>query len=293
MSPRQLEDLSPANPGVVTKCRGWLRRFWGAEGTEAVIPSRPESEVGRLLMIIDKLKRGNQQQQNTINYLKEINHRLQEKSRLITDFVSTGALHQHQQQQEHNLEAVQRLNQDLTPILDGLEESDSKVISPERLAELRGRTRQIETKIVHLRTELSRQRRELMEKLQEKELALHLQESDMENISATNRQLQHEIRKLRIENLRYKEAHQEREQLQKRLRETENRLQILTKKYQTVLAEQQLMLSSKGLAQENTLLKKTVAHLKEKLRLLSQQMTQLRNDYEKLLEEYEHLFQQF
>lgn len=271
--------------------RGWLRRFWDPESAERAKKGGSDSEVVQLRALVAQLRQINQRQQNTIHYLKEINHRLEAKCRAVDEFVHQGALRQHQQQQDKNLEAISRLHQDIVPILNGIEGFQG--VSPERLAELRQHSRQIETQIAQLRTEMTQQRQELLAQLKEKDLSLRLQEADMESICTTNRQLQLEIRKLRLENIRQREQLAELEQLRKALRNAENQLQIFYKKYQAVLAERDLLKPLQGLAQENSVLKKTVLHLEGKLRQATHKMAQIKSEYEKLLEEYEQLFRQY
>jgi DNA repair exonuclease SbcCD ATPase subunit len=274
--------------------RSWLPRVFGVRNREeeAAVLESPPPEVEQLREMVGKLRRVNQQQQQQILYLQEINQRLQLKSQLVDDFVHRGALRQHEEKQQQALEGLGCITQDLEPILDGIEECQGPKGDLDQIKNLRDRSRNIEAQIQKMKGNLAKQKEELLEKLQEKELSLRMQESDLEGIHAINRKLQEEVRKVRLENSRLAEEVREKEQLRKAWQKAENDLQVFKKQLQVVASARERLESAQGLAQENTLLKKTVAQLEGKLRIATQQMKLLKMEYEKLMEEYERIFSQ-
>ncbi len=137
---------------------------------------------------------------------------------------------------------------------------------------------------------MSRHRQELMARLAEKEVSLRLQESDLESLSAINRKLQEEVKKLRLANHALEEEVRLKNRLQQALTKAENTLQIMAKKYRDLQSQMQQANAAQTLHQENLYLKKTVALLEQKLAQATHQAADLKLEYEHLLSEYERLF---
>ncbi len=249
-----------------------------------------EMQLAALQAKIAKLQQINQQQQHNILYLKEINHQLQEKSRLLTDFIAQGPWAQQEKQHGQTAAALSGLSQDLVPIIAGLEKGDYSKFTADRLHRFRLRSKAIESQIAQMRDEMSRHRQELMARLAEKEVSLRLQESDLESLSAINRKLQEEVKKLRLANHALEEEVRLKNRLQQALTKAENTLQIMAKKYRDLQSQMQQANAAQTLHQENLYLKKTVALLEQKLAQATHQAADLKLEYEHLLSEYERLF---
>lgn len=310
--------------------RSWLPRVLGVEPagpepTEPTVPKSAHPEVAQLQKKVGILQQANQQQQEQILYLKELNHRLEEKSREVDEFVHRGALHQHQENQQQTLEGLGRIRRDLEPIIDGIEKSQGSEVTKDLVRKLRGRSQEIEAQIQKMEGDLKKQKEDLLEKLQKKELSLRLKESDLQGVYDINRQLQEGMHRLRLQNSRLavelKEKEQllqsfqkaenkgevyklhaensrqamdekEKERILKSWQKAENDLKVLKKQFQILASTRERLESAKGLAEENSLLRRTVADLEGKLAVASQQIKLLKLEHEKLGEEFEKLFSQ-
>lgn len=260
------------------------------KGNYDATPELSFDEFVYLRNLVSKLHGINQQQTTQIHYLKEINYRLEERNKVIVNFVHKGGLRQHEERQDLALTEITRINQDLEPIFSSLEQGGG--LSTEAVKKLRNRSRQVEAQVLEMREQLKKQRQELLDKLSDKELSLRLKQSDLESIFGQNQQLKEEIRRLRLGQSRQEDNEREKEKLRQALSKSENELLILKKKFQVLASAKEQFESTKNIAQENSVLKKAVFQLDEKLRLANRQKIQLQMEYDKLMEEYERLFSQ-
>lgn len=278
--------------GSVFSSQRWWSRFLKSKEDDRPVEKDNALTVEQLKKVIAKLREVNSKQKQSIVYLKEINHRLIQRSQIITEFISKGGGHQ-QEQQTQMLGTLTSLKQDLDPIINSLEKGEMQNISSQNLINLKGRAQHIEGQILNMRTEMTCQRKALLKQLQEQKLCLSLQQSDMDSISVENRLLKDELKKQRSKNSDLEDELKKNKMLGKALMESENKLKIVTKKYLSLQLRLQMLNPTQALAEENKVLKKTLLTLQEKLRRADLQRVTQKSEYEKLLGEYERLFAQF
>ncbi|RLA88121.1 MAG: hypothetical protein DRG58_08950 [Deltaproteobacteria bacterium] len=278
--------------GSVFSSQRWWSRFLKPKEADRPVEQDNALTVEQLKKVIAKLRQVNSKQQQSIVYLKEINHRLIQRSQIITDFIFKGGGHQQEQQQKQIVGTLTSLRQDLDPIINSLEKGELETISSHHLTNLKGRAQHIEGQILNMRSEMTRQRQELLNQLQEQKLCLSVQQSDLESITCENQVLKDALKKQRSKNADLEEELQKNKYLGKAFRECENKLKIMSKKYLSLQLRLQMLNPTQALAEENKLLKKTLLTMQEKLRRSDLQRLSLNTEYEKLLGEYERLFAQ-
>ncbi len=230
-----------------------------------------------------------QKYQQEFGRIKEINHQLLERNRVMMEFISQGALPQYVQRTDEALSSFINLQQAIQPIL----EECGGGSSPKRLMELKLRSKQLENDLLNLRTKVAQQRDSLLKRLQEKKFSLQLKESDIECLNAANRELQGQLQKMRIELARRDQEVKNKEELIKTLHQYDMKMKILDKQLRALLEERKLWKARQGLEEENKFLKKTVASMKQRLADLSKKVTLLQEENKTLTEEYARLFDKF